>query len=540
MKLNYKNTDLEIFIDNKLFDYDINKDIDIELLRENFNNRISDLSQKNNSLEYWTMRIVERNSLVHNLFLDICRIELINKLIQKYKNIEIYTNNSVLYIYFKKYATISLKDTLKFELKKLIQECRPYLSMIKFMIKKAKFAFKFKDKRYMKDLSNTTIIQTWVSDTNFKNDVFKDSYYGDLVSYLEQNKKKTITWPVFYNVKNSSKAIKFIRENSNKFLMIEDYLKINDYIFAIGVFLKKRFFNLGNIKIDNKDYTKIFKHYQNKEVVEQITLFYSFTKRLSEVGNKNITFINHHENMIPEKALILGVKKYLKDSKVLGYFHTTKPKNQLCLEYANYNDYKIAPKPDAIIFNSDKYKKYYETKYPKIPMYRGVAFKQLHLKNQSKLAVNTSDKVLVLFSGTNDEIKLMFDLLNSLENRYEFIFRMHPMNQFSVKTYYQNDNYEIKNEISLDGLLNNVSKVISTYSAVAVESALKGLEVGLVYNKKELLINPFDDTDITNYQLVCSSEDLKKFLLHDYDKQEIEQIFNVEDEDYKIFLEESK
>ncbi len=535
MNLNYKNTDLQIYIDNKKYDYDINKDVDIEQLRESFNNSISNLSQKHNSLEYWTMRISERNTLVHNLFLDICKIELINKLSHQSENIEIYTNNISIYIYFKEFISINLKEIIKFRLKKIAYEYKAYLQMFKFVIKKSLFSIRFKDKKFIKDLSNSTIIQTWVSDSNFKNIAFKDSYYSGLSDYLDKNGNKAVTWSVFYNVKNEKKVVEFIRNNSEKFLLIEDYLNIFDYIFAISLFFKKRFLSINNVKIENNNFTAIFKHYQKKEVVEHTSLFYSFTKRLKELKAKNITFVHHHENMIPEKALILGVRKYLQGSKVIGYFHTTKPKNQLCLEYANNDEYKMAPKPDVMIFNSDKYKKYYENKYSNIPMHNGIAFKQLHLRNKADTKHRKNANVLVLFSGTNDEIKLMFDLLNTLEDKYSFIFRMHPMNQFDIKKYYLKDNYKIENDITLDVLLSNVSKVISTYSAVAVETALNGLKVGLVYNKKELLINPFDDTDIDNYQLIGNGEDLQSFLNTKFEQINVEQIFNIKNKYYEIF-----
>ena len=535
MKINYKSIDLEIYINNKKYNYDINKDIDIEKLRSSFNASISQLSQKHNSLEYWMMRISERNTLVHNLFLDICRIELLNKLLEENKDVEIYTNNIALYIYFAKLSSISFKDKIKFALKKLLIEWKPYLQMLKFIFKRSIFFIKFKDKKYIKNLSNSIVIQTYVSDSNFKNDEFKDSYYADLSDYLSNNGKKVVTWSIFYNLRNEKQVVEFIRKNNENFLLIEDYLKITDYIFVIGLFFKKRFLNLKNIKIQNNDFTSIFKHYQNKEIVEYSSLFYSFANRLSELKNENITFIQHYENMISEKALILGVKKYLQTAKIIGYFHTTKPKNQLCLEYASIEEYKIAPKPDAIIFNSNKYKKYYEKKYNDIAMYNGVAFKQLHLRNKADGKYTKREKILVLFSGTSDEIKLMFDLLNSLEDKYSFIFRMHPMNQFDVKQYFFKDNYEIANNITLDILFMSVSKVISTYSAVAVESALKGLKVGLIYDKKRLIVNPFDDTDINNYHLIGNTKDLKNFLDKKFKRIEIQNLFNIDDKYYEIF-----
>jgi hypothetical protein len=535
VQIKYKKTDLEIYTQNQKLNFDINKDIDIDFIREQFNSTIGKLSEKHNSLEYWLMRLSERNTLVHNLFIDICRISFLKSLSKQYEDIKVYTNNVAIYIYFSSNAIVSLNDRLIFEGKRFLLINKPYLKGMKFLLKKFIFSINYKNKTKANTIKKATIIQTWVSDGNFKDDGFKDSYYGNLAKYLKEQDKKVITWPVFYNVKNEAKAVKFIRKHNDEFVLIEDYLKPIDYMESIKHFIKKRFLNLGKITLGDDDFTKVFRYYQKKESVEMVSLFYCFCKRLSEKGSENITFIQHHENMIPEKALILGARQYLPNSKIVGYFHTTKPKNILCLDYASYEEYKIAPKPDAIIFNSDKYKKYYENKYSNLPMFNGMAFKQKHLQNSGEILNKFSDEILVLFSGTTDEIKLMFILLNQISNDYKFIFRMHPMNQFDVKKYYSKKNYKIVNNESLDESLSKVNKVISTYSAVALESALKGYVVGLVYNKKELLLNPFDFTDVHNYSLISNFVELDEFLKEEFKMNKVEQIFNVDEEFYKIF-----
>ena len=533
--IKYKNTNLDIYIKNEKIDYNINEDIALDLLRDNFNESIANLSIKHNSLEYWLMRLSERNTLIHSLFLDICKVKLLESFNKS--NLTIFTNNLSIYLYFKHIADISFSDMLLFKSKIFSSNFKPYLHVIRFLLKKILFQVKYADISYKKNLNTFTIIQTWVSDNNFKINDFKDSYYGNLAQYLKENGKKVITWPIFYNLKDEKRAIAYLRKNQNNFLVIEDYLKFADYIEAVKHFFVKRFLKLGNIRIDNSDFTSVFKYYQKKETIEMVSLFYSFTRRLKENNNENITFIHQHENMIPEKALILGVKRYLPNSKVIGYFHTTKPKNILCLDYANNKEYKVAPKPDAIIFNCNKYKKYYQEKYSHLPMHNGIAFKQKYLKDNNQTLNESSRLILVLFSGRNGEIELMFSLLNKISTDYKFLFRMHPMNQFNVKKYYTKDNYIIVNNESLDESLSKVNKVISTYSAVALESALKGFIIGLVYNKEDLLLNPFDFTNIDNYSLISNFSELNKFLKEEFTIYNVEQIFNIDEEFYKIFLE---
>ena len=58
----YKNTDLDIYINSKKFEYNIDKDINIDLLRAEFNNSIGMLSKNHDSLLYWLMEISEEES----------------------------------------------------------------------------------------------------------------------------------------------------------------------------------------------------------------------------------------------------------------------------------------------------------------------------------------------------------------------------------------------------------------------------------------------------------------------------------------------
>lgn len=536
MKILYKNTNLDVYKNSNKIDFDINKDVDVATLRGCFNKTIGELSLKHDSLEYWLMRLSERNTLVNDLFLDICRIVMLEALSEKHNDLCVYTNNLSIFIYFNTKSEISFKDNFKFNVKKCFSIFKPYLGVLSFLIKKILFTIKYVDRSQMRNLSNFTVIQTWVSDNNFTGKEFKDSYYGDLAAYLKSHKKKVITWPVFYNVYNEKKVVSSLRESSSNYLIIEDYLTMRDYIAAIRHFFVKRFLNLGDIEIDGDSFSSIFKYYQKRESVEYVSLFYQFTKVLKDKGSENITFIQNHENMISEKALILGVKDFLSDSVVIGYFHTTKPENILCLEYASEEEYEISPKPDTVIFNSNKYKKFYENKYKKLTMHNGVAFKQLHLKNSTKPFKNDSLDVLVLFPGTQGLVEKMFGLLNQLKGDYSFLFRMHPLNQFDVKKYYGRNDYQIVNKESFDGLIANANKVISAYSAAVVEAALEGCSIGLLYDKSELLLNPFDSTTVKSYTLISDVDTLEEFLEESHTTDTVEQFFNLDEEYYKIFL----
>lgn len=538
MKIIYKNKDLEFYIEGNNIDFDLNKDIDINSIRLMFNKQIANLSINNDSISYWTSRISERNTLIHNLFLDICKIELIKKYSQEKKQITIYTNNVSLFLFFKNEARLSLLTSVLFIITKFLVSCKPYLTLVKYVKKKIIFNLRYKNKAYTKDLSNHVIIQTWVSDGNFKENNFKDTYYGNLASLLKQKKKKVITWPVFFNVHNVNNTISFLRRNHHDFLIMEDYLSIIDYLVSIKHFFQKRYLKFGQIIINKNDYSSIFDFYKKKECIEEASLMYRFAKKLKENKIDNTTFLINHENMIYEKGFIFGVRTYLKNSKVIGYFHSTKPKNMLCLDFASIDESILAPKPDLIIFNSYVYNNFFKKKYSKIPTKNGIAFKQQYLNSYpfQKNKVNQSN-ILVLFSGLEDEVKLMFSIISKVSHKHFFLFRMHPMYKFDVKDFYSKNNYKLVNNEIISNLLLISGKVISTYSALALEISVQGFKLGLVYDKKKLLINPFDDTGIKNYNLISSLNELTLFLEEKSTKETRTSFFNTEEKFKKAFLE---
>ena len=65
-----------------------------------------------------------------------------------------------------------------------------------------------------------------------------------------------------------------------------------------------------------------------------------------------------------------------------------------------------------------------------------------------------------------------------------------------------------------------------------MEAVLSHKTVGFIYDPTELLLNPFDDTDIVKYTLISNPKDLQNFLKAPIDVQEEvaepKEIFNMD------------
>ena len=80
MRINFKNTGLKILINNKKYNLNLEKEINIKNIRKKYNDLVSDISLSNHKhIEYWGNSISERNTINSDHFLDFCYINLINK-----------------------------------------------------------------------------------------------------------------------------------------------------------------------------------------------------------------------------------------------------------------------------------------------------------------------------------------------------------------------------------------------------------------------------------------------------------------------------
>lgn len=542
ISLIYDKNKLRLVSGNKDIPFNINSDINIEEVRAEFNSALGELSVRWNSLEYWLLRISERNTMGHDLFLDICYAVLISRMAEDHEGLKVHTNKCSMYILLRKWkgVEIRLSDKMRFVLKRCLEGMIQYLAVAKWLMKNLYVYFLARvvlPAKTKPELSDSCIIQTWTSDQNFGSK-FKDSYYGDLRDYLSQGGRKVITWPVFYNVRDKYGAIQFIRQNIHEFLLTEDYLGIVDYFTAVKHFVvKKRKKWFRNIRVYKIDSTDLFRYYLIKERVEDVSLFYLFAKRIGERGCKNVEFIINHENMVGEKSLIIGARKHVENCRIVGYFHSTKPRNILCLDYASEDEFKIAPKPHKIVFNSACYLNYFKARYPELRCVNGYAFKQGYLASIKSMNESRLKKLLVLLPGGMKDASFLLGLINDCNEikRWTVIFKMHPMNIFDIERYLKVKNCDVAEE-SLDVLLRKVSKVVCTYSATLIEAVLYGKELGFVYNPKELLLNPFDDTGIDGYVLISNQAELEEFIKRDLGNAHTKNIFNVDKAYYRAFL----
>jgi hypothetical protein len=200
------------------------------------------------------------------------------------------------------------------------------------------------------------LLSTFVDASCFAEDgVFRDRYFPGLCQWLEEQGYMVSTIPVLFNRDRSYRAAwKWLRTSNQKFLNPYLYYRAADYGFAISQAWRQLAMPEGTSLLAQLDVTRLFTEARQLHGWDvgslQAMLSHRLPLRLAESDIRVDLFISNFENMIPEKPLILGFRRYLPDTRLVGFQHGALPANVLCL-YVTEGEAKFAPLPDRIVCN---------------------------------------------------------------------------------------------------------------------------------------------------------------------------------------------
>ncbi|MEF1340469.1 hypothetical protein REH81_27525, partial [Vibrio rotiferianus] len=234
--IKYCKENLKIKVGSNYVEFDINKDVDIDNIRNKFNDNIRELYDINHdNLDFHLSRLAERNTLVNNLFQDVCFIELISQISEKNENVTVFTGNTSIYLHFKNIAKVSFEDIILFSRKVHFERVISKVKSIKTLMNELLLKIKYGRRKPIPP-SNSTIIQTWISDSSVNNEIL-DPYFQKLKDNLKRRGVNLFTLINFYNISNHKKTISTIRRHDSEYILHFDHLSFFDYIKFIRIIL---------------------------------------------------------------------------------------------------------------------------------------------------------------------------------------------------------------------------------------------------------------------------------------------------------------
>lgn len=532
----------------------------VDRFRRPFLDLISRLNRKHQSEDWWMSRISEQNTLISSLFIDCCKLELTRRLIieardNKSEHIVIIINNLALlkslipilkehhieYRVLDKYLFMidGLKNNLVF-LYRLLKFAK--VSIIKIIA--ARLLLKNKNKTCYVPGRKQVLLHNYLNEASFnESNQYYDRYFGRLSQWLEKKGYYLHIIPSIFEFDKSIYSVyKQLRSSEINFIIAEDFYGLRDYFRSIKTSFKLLFLPSGDINFETLNLSHLIKKERLIFASASMDLFMyrDLPSRLKEAGLKFDLLIDVFEGMIPEKALLLGMKKAFPEAVCIGYQHSFINRNEL--SHFTY-DPKTADSilPDKIVCTGPFTKNILiKEGLPENKVVAGCALRYEYLwqsKGQPYLLKKgeTEDNVLValplVVNVCADIISKTALAVNELKNT-KFFFKPHPMLSPAVIVKLIDNcgldgNYEIV-QGSMDEYLCKATVMVTSGSTAALESLALGVPVVIIGSETLLDFNPLDWFETAYAKMYFEPEEIKQRiselqLMTDIEKKELRQ-----------------
>lgn len=201
------------------------------------------------------------------------------------------------------------------------------------------------------------------------------------------------------------------------------------------------------------------------------------------------------------RLFTLSFKKYSPKTSLIGYQSGPSSKRKLLYMAAkdelsvNYNFLESFPVPDFVLAEEEYSARIYrEAGYVNVSLMDKI-YRLGYLKDLKRIK---SKEVYILIAPGLHDGKFMMEKMEKTIinlNKYNFLLKPHPrgVNDY-IDKYKKFENLEVS-KLSIMDLLSKVSKVYATYSSVAVEAKLLGIDVELINLPGKINESPLIDSD---------------------------------------------
>lgn len=514
---------------------DIGKDVRdaANLLKRPFFELTARIGRKYNSLEWWANTISERNTIINNLFLNCCYLRIADSFLGKSSDLCIIADNNSLIdsiqlrakqegYQIKKITKRDFKTTAVYNLYRAgIMLIHHYYFWLLARVNKWKF------RKESAEVNPDIIIHTWVDEKCFGcGGEFMDRYFTILPEYYKGRNFKVATFVTLFDIKRSFwQALTFFRKSKDSFIIPEDYFKLSDYLFPFYLWLKRSRFEFNNIVLKGMDCSLLFKENNKSEQVNFTAMYYLLFKRLIKNGLAPRIIVDGFENLVSDKMIQLGARKFMPNALIFGFYHFIPPPNMPSC-FTDKNEIEYAPLPDKIICIGERLKKILINEhFPENKIKIGTALRNFYLYEDKKNAVSGKKDddftiMLVLPIEKDAALEVFYKLSEALKilPHYKLLIKPHPMATSIVGRIKKDfpDNTEVL-EMAIKDAVGKCDIVVSSDTNAAFDCLMADKEVIRVGRDAQLDFDPLVWFNDELGAAVYTTRDLSEKLLFFYE-----------------------
>jgi hypothetical protein len=484
-----------------------------EKLRTPFLDLITELGRRHNSIAWWATRLSERNTMVSPLFLYCCYLKIAQDALEN--------GSGTLCVVGESWEVLeSLAHVARERGCKVTWVRRPSLGRRRAIIilRIAKRLAHFlamvisQQRRDSPRLSNQqrpmVLMRTWVDEGCFDADgSFHDRYMPGLCQWLESSGFSVITIPVLANLRRSyGSAWRWLRDSRQQFLNPFRHYRISDYWYAFRESWHGMKLPGGPVRLEDLEVSRVFDAERYRSAFDEGSLegllSYRLPRRLAQDDQRIDILIDLFENMIFEKLLNLGFRRYLPATSIVGFQHGSLFPLLLCL-FVTAGEAEFAPIPDRLVCSGEFFRDTLISEgFPSDRALVGPALRYRHLsEGVERKPRRSGDKPFILIPlplVLDSAVELLAKVVSALGclPDVRIIVKAHPMSSqakimsaASLKELPANFEFV---EGSMGELLARSQLVIALSSSTVHETLAAGIPVIVVGREASLDLNPLD------------------------------------------------
>lgn len=180
-----------------------------------------------------------------------------------------------------------------------------------------------------------TLVDTFLYPESLRDGAFHDRHYPGLMQQLTEDERHGVYWaPVLYRVRNHAAMFRRLRACRDNLLLAEDHLRLGDYAFALGHFLRGRH-DLPDTEFLGLRIGPLLREAQAETrggsgSIEGL-LRHRFALRLREAGVRLQRVVEWFENQEIDHGAVSGWLTFHPDARVVGYQGFLASPNYLCM-----------------------------------------------------------------------------------------------------------------------------------------------------------------------------------------------------------------
>ncbi|MGK5090553.1 hypothetical protein WDW89_00905 [Deltaproteobacteria bacterium TL4] len=332
----------------------------------------------------------------------------------------------------------------------------------------------------------------------------KNRYYTGLweqLSPIEQEQVYFVPQLSGFSIKQYRSAYQQMRQSSMNFLLREDYLKMEDYGYALGHLWRIRQLKITGSNFRGLDFSALVKEdlYHTRDLASAISalLNYRFTYRLQQQGVRLHRVINWFENQAIDKGWNAGFQKYYPDVPRIGYQGFIVAPHYLCMFPTRFeHDCKILPSILAVpgVGHIEEKKEF----FPEVKIMRAPAFRFQGTWNPRKHYPGTHFTMLSTLTMEDQDnqavLRFIASALPLLDlSKLQIWIKPHPTQTSAyIRNLYGADWPEAFELVEGDfnDCVEKANLLLGYISSTCVETLAKGIPVLILGNPNGLTHNP--------------------------------------------------